>query len=77
MSFFLKLTFSFFFICFLSGCSDDPSQGKVDASQPTKLQGVIPEHQLKALEKAKGVEGMLHKADDARRQSIENNDRSF
>jgi len=75
MNFFLKFTFSLAF--FLSGCSDGSSQGKVDAPKPTKLQGVISEHQLKALEKAKGVEGMLHKADDARRQSIENNDRLF
>lgn len=49
----------------------------IEAAKSTKLQGVIPEHQLQALEKAKGVEGIIHTVDGARRQSIENNDRSF
>ena len=75
MRLFLRFTLSTFLALFLLGCNDDSSQEKVVAPKSTKLQGVIPEHQLKALEKAKGVEGMLHKADDARRQSIENNDR--
>lgn len=43
--------------------------------KPTKLQGVIPEHQLQALEKAKGIDGMLQKSEESRRQSIENNNR--
>ena len=72
---FLGLTFSFLLALFLVGCSKSSPQEKVDVPEAAKLQGVIPEYQLKALEKAKGVEGMLQKADDARRQSIENNDR--
>ncbi len=33
--------------------------------------GVIPQHQLDALEKAKGVEAMMQEADDQRRKEME------
>ncbi|MDZ7923898.1 MAG: hypothetical protein U5M23_07500 [Marinagarivorans sp.] len=33
--------------------------------------GVIPEYQLKALEKAKGVESQLHSANEARQKILE------
>lgn len=75
MSLFLKLTFSCFLAFLLLGCRGDSPQGEVDLPESTKRQGVIPEHQLQALEKAKGVEGILHKAGETRRESMENNNR--
>lgn len=75
MSLFLRYAFPFFLASLLLGCSDKSPQGKVHMPKPTKLQGVIPEHQLQALEKAKGIDGMLQKSEESRRQSIENNNR--
>lgn len=75
MSVFIGLALSFLLALFLFGCNDDSSQEQVKEPKPTELQGVIPEHQLHVLEKAKSVEGVLQEVDGARRQSIENNDR--
>jgi hypothetical protein len=38
-----------------------------------KEQGVIPEHQLKALDKAKGAEQMLMDAEEKRKKEMEKN----
>jgi hypothetical protein len=39
--------------------------------EPNKVEGVIPAHQLQALEKAKNVEDMLKEADKARREATD------
>ncbi|WP_339669045.1 hypothetical protein [Dasania marina] len=56
----LKYTAIFALVTLMTGCS-----------KTEEAEGVIPEHQLKALESAKNVELMLKNADDKRRQEIE------
>ena len=70
-------------VCFITliGCGNDSSVGlenlplQTDSTSSTdetkKLNGVIPAYQLQALEKAKGVEGILQQVDDDRRQALE------
>ncbi len=50
-------------VVMLAGCGGDS-----DAEKP---QGVIPEHQLNALEKAENVENLLEEADKARRSAMD------
>lgn len=42
-----------------------------EEGEPEKLEGVIPAHQLKALEKANDVEELLKEADKARRTTTD------
>lgn len=59
-------------ITILAACSSgDEDAGKRSANNKEKPQGVIPQHQLQALEKAKAVEQQLQEADAARREAIE------
>ena len=50
-------------VVMLAGCGGD--------SETEKPEGVIPEHQLKALEKAENVENLLEEADKARRSATD------
>ena len=52
-------------VCFalLSACSSDSSDEEV--------KGVIPQHQLDAMEKARNVEGLIKQADLERREEMD------
>ncbi|MBB3168649.1 hypothetical protein [Simiduia aestuariiviva] len=52
----------------LVGCSEKPADSE-------QAQGAIPEHQLKALEKAKSVEDTLQAAETERRARAEQDER--
>ena len=60
------------FICSLFSCSSDDKPPTQTTSSDDKPSGIIPEGQLKALEKAKQVEGILQKSDEKRRENMEN-----
>ncbi|WP_156820727.1 hypothetical protein [Dasania marina] len=56
----LKYTVIFALVTLMTGCS-----------KSEEAKGVIPEHQMQALESARNVELMLKNADEKRRQEIE------
>lgn len=60
-----KLTIVALFALLLVGCGAAPDNKKAEA------QRIIPEHQLKALEKAKGVEKTLLDAETKRKKAME------
>jgi PBP1b-binding outer membrane lipoprotein LpoB len=65
------LLISFFMgLLFLSGCGSKEEPNVQEKKQATK--SFIPDHQLEALEKAKGVEDTLMDANKRRNESIEN-----
>ena len=61
-----QLTVMFFTVVLagLVGCGGE--------SEPKKVEGVIPQHQLQALDKAKNVENVLEEANKARGDASDN-----
>lgn len=56
----------------LASCGSEPDTNTATAAEPAreKPKGIIPEGQLQALEKAKGVDETLQEADDKRRKAM-------
>jgi hypothetical protein len=52
----------------LSACGGDKSTSTTEDDTP---KGVIPEHQLQALEKAKNVEDVLRESEQQRREELD------
>lgn len=64
----MKYLIAIFLFGSLSACGGDKSTSTTEDDAPT---GVIPEHQLQALEKAKNVENVLRESEQQRRQELD------
>lgn len=64
----MKYLIAIFIIGSLSACGGDKS---TSTAEDDSAQGVIPEHQLQTLEKAKNVEDVLRESEQQRRQELD------
>ncbi len=64
----MKYLMVVFLFGILSACGGDKAESVKEDEAP---KGVIPEHQLQALEKAKNVEDVLRESEQQRRQELE------
>jgi len=55
----------------VAACSEHDSDASANKAETEKPSGVIPTHQLKAMERAKEVEGLLQKSEQDLRAKID------
>jgi len=58
-------------VLFLSACGGDSTEQPAEKTPAAKNGGVIPQHQLDAMQKAKDVGGVLQDADEKRREQLD------